>query len=233
MSYSVFHLFTDRYGGVSVPPYDSLNLGDHVGDDPEAVARNRRILQRRIGGLPTVWMEQVHGDRIIDVKGPTERVGRCDASVTDCPSIALAVMVADCVPILMADRKRGVVAAIHAGRNGTLLDIASKTVAHVATRYGSEPTDIEVWMGPAIGACCYEVSDEIAKIVRKSAGERYVNGRYLDLKSLNRDRLIAAGVLSKHIQISDVCTCCDPDYFSYRREGKTGRFVGVIALQEV
>ena len=233
MRHSLFYLFSDRHGGVSAPPYDSLNLGDHVGDDPEAVARNRRILQRRIGGLPIVWMEQVHGDRIVDVKGPTERAGRCDALVTKCPGIALAVMVADCVPILMADTRRGVVAAVHAGRNGTLLDIAPKTVVHMAKRYGCDPRDIEVWMGPAIGVCCYQVSEEIATIVGKSVGEKYVNGRYLDLKSLNRDRLIAAGVLPEHIMISDVCTCCDLDYFSYRRDGVTGRFAGVIALQEV
>ena len=233
MRHSLFHLFSDRHGGVSAPPYDSLNLGDHVGDDPEAVARNRRILQRRIGALPIVWMEQVHGDRIVDVKGPTERAGRCDALVTECPGIALAVMVADCVPILMADTQRGVVASVHAGRNGTLLDIAPKTVVHMAKRYGCDPRDIEVWMGPAIGGCCYEVSEEIATIVGKSVGEKYVNGRYLDLKSLNRDRLIAAGVLPEHIMISDVCTCCDLDYFSYRRDGVTGRFAGVIALQEV
>ena len=231
MKHSAYHLFTDRHGGVSRPPYDSLNLGDHVGDDPAVAAKNRRRLQTRIGGLPIVWMEQVHGDRIVDARSANDRVGRCDAIVTDRPGIALAVMVADCIPILMADTQRGVVAAVHAGRNGTLLDIAPKTVAHMVAHYGCRVDDIDVWMGPAIGVCCYEVSEQIAKIVAKSRGERYMNGRYLDLKSLNRDCLIAAGIDAKRVHISDTCTCCDDNYFSYRREGVTGRFAGIIGLK--
>ncbi len=228
MTIQVF--FTDRHGGVSAAPYDSLNLGDHVGDRPAAVDENRRRLARRIGNRPIVWMKQVHGDNIRTIDDIPTEPPVCDALVTDRDDIALAVMTADCIPILMADRKRGVVAAVHAGRNGTLLGIGVKTLETMTETFRCRPKDIDVMMGPAIGPCCYEVSEEVAKIVRKSAGEKYVNGRYLDLKSLNRDAFLKAGIEPGRLQISDICTCCDRDHFSYRRDGVTGRFAGVIYL---
>ncbi|WP_456449620.1 peptidoglycan editing factor PgeF [Hydrogenimonas sp.] len=222
-------LFTDRHGGVGESPYDTFNLAFHVGDTPSVVAVNRQILQQRHDTPPIVWMEQVHGDTVRIVEnGDLDTISACDAIVTDRPGIALAVMVADCIPILLHDAKRGVVAAVHAGRNGTFLQIAPKTVETMVERFGCRPEEMRVWMGPSIRVCCYEVGDEIAGIARKNFGEAYVNGRSLDLPALNLDQLLKAGVKPENIEVSSVCTRCDKNYFSYRREGTTGRFAGLI-----
>ncbi|WP_353661531.1 peptidoglycan editing factor PgeF [Hydrogenimonas sp. SS33] len=221
--------FTDRHGGVSRPPFATFNLALHVGDDPDAVARNRQSLSSRLDALPFVWMEQVHGDtvRIVKKRAPAT-LAACDAIVTDCPNLVLAVMVADCIPLLLYDEKRGVVAAVHAGRNGVFLDIAGKTVAKMAETFGCDPADIKARLGPSIHACCYEVGPEIARIARKNFPEAYVNGRYLDLPGMTAWQLERAGLSKKQIDRSPRCTCCDGDYFSYRREGTTGRFAGLV-----
>ena len=226
-------LFTDRHGGVGHKPYDTFNLAFHVGDDPHAVAVNRQILQQRHKMPPIVWMEQVHGDTVRRVENAElDTLPACDALATDRPGIALAVMVADCLPILMHDPVHHAVAAIHAGRNGTLKNIAVKTLQKMAEWYGTKPKDVAVRIGPGIGVCCYEVGEEIAAIVRKSHGGIYVNGRSLDLKALNRDLLMQAGVDPEKIELSPVCTSCSRDHFSYRREGRTGRFAGVVWMEE-
>ncbi|BDY13142.1 peptidoglycan editing factor PgeF [Hydrogenimonas cancrithermarum] len=229
---TIRYRFTDRHGGTGSPPYDTFNLARHVGDHPADVSRNRARLKENLGMETIVWMEQVHGARIEVVTSMhLETVPACDAIVTDNPDIALAVMVADCIPILMYDATKGVVAAVHAGRNGTFLKIAPKTVRTLQERFGCTPTDIRVVMGPSIHACCYEIGDDLAAVVEKNFGKGYMNGRSLDLQKLNRDQLTEAGVGEGNIEISEVCTCCDHDYFSYRREGTTGRFAGVIWME--
>ncbi len=224
--------FTDRRGGVSRPPYDSLNLALHTGDDPSAVSQNRKILQNRIG-LPVYFMQQVHGDNIVIVEESSpETLQACDAIITNRPGIALVVMVADCIPLLLFDEIKGVAAAVHAGRNGTFLNIGAKCVKTMAERFGCRSGDIHAKMGPSIRACCYEISEEMAAVVRKNFGEKYMNGRYLNLQSLNRDRLLEAGLREDSIDISKVCTCCSADHFSYRREGATGRFAGAVWIEK-
>ncbi len=225
-------LFTDRSGGASSPPYDSLNLAYHTGDDPALVERNRRVLKKRVGIEKVVFMEQVHGCEVavVDTNSPST-LPSCDAVVTSASNIALAVMVADCIPILLSDSDRGVIAAVHAGRNGTFLNIAAKTVRKMAKEFGSDPKRIEAKLGPSIHGCCYEVSEELAQIALKNFGYEYVNGRYLDLQGINEKQLIEAGVKKSNIEISPICTCCDKNYFSYRREGVTGRFAGIIWMR--
>ncbi len=225
-------LFTDRSGGVSLPPYDSLNLALHTGDDPSAVLQNRNILQNSIG-LPLYFMRQVHGDNIAVVdKSTPQTLPDCDAMITKRRGIALVVMVADCIPLLLFDEKKGVVAAVHAGRNGTLLNIGATCVKRMTERFGCRSEDIYAKLGPSIRSCCYEISCETAAVVRKSLGEKYLNGRYLDLQSLNRDMLLEAGLEEERIEISDICTRCSTEHFSYRREGTTGRFAGAIWIEE-
>jgi len=221
--------FTNRHGGVSTLPYESLNLAFHVGDDRVNVIKNRAILKDSLNLQNIVWMEQVHEDNIqIISSAQSKPVSACDAIITDQPNIALAVMVADCIPILMFDTKRYIVAAIHAGRNGTFLQIAPKTVEVMQKEFGCLPSDILVFMGPSIRACCYEVSTEIATIVKNSFGKSYIDNRMLDLQKLNQDQLIKTKIKKDNIQISNICTCCNPNYFSYRKEKITGRFAGVI-----
>ncbi|SFO99100.1 peptidoglycan editing factor PgeF [Hydrogenimonas thermophila] len=227
------YCFTNRHGGVSTPPYDSLNLAFHVGDNQENVIQNRKILQNKFNLQNIVWMDQVHSDNVQTVSSPqTKPLSACDAIITNQPNIALAVMVADCIPILMFDPKRNIIAAIHAGRNGTFLQIAPKTVKVMQKEFGSVPTDIQVIMGPSIHSCCYEIGDDLASIVEKNFSKNYLNGRMLDLQKLNCDQLIEAQINKNHIKISKICTCCNSDYFSYRKEGTTGRFAGVIWVEK-
>ena len=224
--------FTDRYGGVSTLPYDSLNLAFYVGDNQANVIKNRTTLRKRLNLQNIVWMEQVHKDNIQTISSPQSKpIPACDAIITDQPNIALAVMVADCIPILMFDSKCKIIAAIHAGRNGTFLQIAPKTVKVMQKEFGCLPSDIQVIMGPSIHNCCYEIGDELVAIVEKNFGKSYVNGRMLNLQKLNHNQLIKANVSEDNIKISSICTCCNPNYFSYRREKTTGRFAGVIWME--
>ena len=224
--------FTDRHGGVSTPPYDSLNLAFHVGDDQTSVIKNRTILQSTLNLQNIVWMEQIHGNNVQTIfSAQSEPIPACDAIITNQPNIALAVMVADCIPILMFDPKHKIIAAVHAGRNGTFLQIAPKTVKAMHKKFGCLPTDIQVIMGPSIHTCCYEIGDDLAAIVEKNFGKSYMNDLMLDLQKLNCDQLIKAKVRKDNIKISGTCTCCNSNYFSYRREGITGRFAGVIWME--
>jgi len=234
---SVDAFFTDRWGGVSKPPYNELNLALHVGDDPLKVLQNRQILADSenfyIDNL--IYMDQVHGDNIVVIKDTfTNKQENTDAIITNLPNIPLMVMVADCIPILMYDKEKKVVAAVHAGRNGTFLSIAPKTVSLMTKSFGCDLKDIYVAMGPSIRSCCYEVGKELADICQKSFGEKYVikkdNSFYLDLQTLNHDQLVKIGLNPKNIKISKSCTSCDKNYFSYRRDQITGRFAGIIKL---
>jgi len=234
---SVDAFFTDRWGGVSQAPYNELNLALHVGDDPLKVLQNRQILADSedfyIDNL--IYMDQVHSDHIAVIKDTlTNKQEKCDGIITNLPNIPLMVMVADCIPILLYDSKKKVVGAIHAGRNGTFLEIAKKAVLSMKEEFDSDPKDIYAYLGTSIKSCCYEVGKDLADICQKSFGKKYVikrdNSFYLDLQTLNKDQLLSVGLDEKNINISSTCSCCDKNYFSYRRDAETGRFAGVIKL---
>jgi len=229
--------FTDRWGGVSKAPYNELNLALHVGDEPLKVLQNRQILADNenfyIDNL--IYMDQVHQNNITVIKDTlTNKIESCDGIITNLPNIPLMVMVADCIPILLYDSKNQVIGAVHAGRNGTFLEIAKKAVFTMKEEFGTDAKDITAYLGTSINSCCYEVGKDLADICQKSFGKKYViqrdNSFYLDLQTLNKDQLISSGLDAKNINISPTCSCCDKNYFSYRREGVTGRFAGVIKL---
>jgi YfiH family protein len=229
--------FTDRWGGVSQEPFHELNLALHVEDNPIAVLQNRQILADKanfyIDNL--IYMDQTHSANISIIKNTlTNKIENCDGIITNQPNIPLMVMVADCIPVLLYDKNKKVIGAVHAGRNGTFLEIVKKAVSIMIENFNSSPKDIEVSLGPSIRSCCYEVGQDLADIEKKSFGQKYVIKRgdsfYLDLQSLNHDQLTSIGILKENIDISQTCTCCDKNYFSYRRDGKTGRFAGVIKL---
>ncbi len=246
MQFTIFEPFTDklfcavsnRHGGVSPAPCDTLNLALHVGDDPKNVLQNRIILAEEFGYLAEnlIYMDQTHSDHIAVIEDTAvNKTPDTDAIITNQRNIPLMVMVADCIPLMLYDPVRSVIAAVHAGRNGTFKAIASKTVQKMQEAFKSDPADILTAMGPAIHVCCYEVGADLADITRKSFGEKYIYDRegstYLDLQQLNFDQLTDAGVQPEHIEITPLCTACNSDYFSYRREGTTGRFAGVIKLK--
>lgn len=229
-------VLTTRRGGFSAPPYDSFNLGDHVGDDPAAVAANRRRLAEGMGLDPAdfVWMEQIHSNTVTVVDGRRpEPVPATDATVTAVPGLALAVLVADCVPVLLSDEEAGVIAAVHAGRIGARNGIVARTV-DVMAGLGADPARIHALLGAAAGGDLYEVPGEMADDVEKHLpGSRTRTRRGtagVDVRAGIMRQLHGLGVT--HINAEPRCTISEPDYFSYRREGRTGRQAGVVVLGE-
>lgn len=226
----VRRVLTTRAGGRSRPPYDSFNLGDHVGDEPTAVAANRERLARGIGLDPSrvAWMNQVHGTDVAVVEGPQLEAPTADALVTDRPRQALAVVVADCVPVLVADPEAGVVAAAHAGRAGAAAGVLPRTLG-VMEGLGAERDRIEVLIGPSVCGQCYEVPaemrDEVDTVLPGSAGTTRIGTPSLDLRAGLVRQLEGLGI--RKIDADSRCTLEDDQLFSHRRARPTGRFAGV------
>lgn len=225
MENRVFYSFTDKNDG---------NLAFHVEDNEINVIKNRKNLALKLGYNyeDLVYMNQIHSANIIVVdENSPKLVDNCDSIITRSKNLPLMVMVADCIPILMFDSKQGVVAAIHAGRNSTFLEISKKTASFFIEKFSSNPEDINVVFGASIQKCCYEVSEDLSKIVENSFGKEFVENNYIDLQGINKKQLNDLGI--KNIEISNICTKCgDKSYFSYRKDKKTGRFAGIIILKD-
>jgi YfiH family protein len=226
---------TDRRGGRSASPYDSFNLGAHVGDDPAAVAANRERLAGELGvaGDKVVWMTQVHGTGVAIVEDAEENpVADVDALVTATPGLVLCVLAADCVPVLLADPVAGVVAAVHAGREGLLRGVVPAALAAM-TRLGARPADVEALLGPAVCGLDYEVpaamQADVARVAPASAVRTRQGTPGLDLRAGIAEGLRGAGV--RQVVHDPRCTVEDPRLFSHRRDGVTGRQAGVVWLE--
>lgn len=233
------HGFTLRGGGVSTGAYASLNLGLSSGDARQAVEANRDRLLTALGFAreDVCAFEQVHGDRVLegDAGWFTQRA---DAATTDVAGRLLVVSVADCYPLLFHDPTRGAVAAAHCGWRGTVAGLAGRVVESMTARYGSDPGDVRVAIGPGIGGACYQVGPEVVDAYRHAGFPSGVatpddEGRHrLDLVAANRWTLVRAGIRAEHIWGAGVCTHCEPTrYFSHRRDaGVTGRHWAFIGL---
>ena len=230
-------VFTSRAGGVSAAPYDSFNLGAHVGDDTADVAANRARLAEVLG-LPEerfVWMEQLHTNTVMLVDGPSAApVEATDALVTRQKDLALCVLVADCTPVLLSDHTAGVIGAAHAGRMGARNGIAKNTV-EAMVELGAEPSRIQVLLGPAAAGESYEVPEGMALDVEKhlpGSRTRTKKGTPgIDVRAGLVRQLLSLGVI--HIDADPRDTITDKDFFSHRREGVTGRQAGVIWMPNV
>jgi YfiH family protein len=214
------HFFTDRRGGESLGVYESLNLALHVGDDPAVVNSNRE----KIGSAQ--FMNQIHGDHIEIIDEIRLAIPTCDGLITKSPNLSLAVMVADCIPLLLVSQE--VVGAVHVGRAGLVNRIALKAI-HMMRSMGA--IEIHAVLGPSICGSCYEVPFQMQQDVIADHPRAFATTRKgtpgLDLpKALIAD-LIAAGV---SYEASTICTFEDEMYFSHRRQNPTGRFAGVITL---
>jgi YfiH family protein len=226
---------TDRRGGRSASPYDSFNLGGHVGDDPAAVTANRERLAGELGAPveQLVWMTQVHGTGVAIVSDAEENpVADVDALVTATPGLVLCVLVADCVPVLLADPVAGVVAAVHAGREGVRRGVVPAALAAM-TRLGAHPADVDALLGPAVCGLDYEVpagmQAEVARVAPAAAVRTRQGTPGLDLRAGIAEGLQAAGV--RQVVHDPRCTVEDVRLFSHRRDGVTGRQAGVVWLQ--
>ncbi len=249
----VVHAFGTRLGGVSQPPFATLNLGQSVGDDPEAVLENRRrffgALGVRLSQVVRVW--QVHGNDVLHVDEALvrregfphslidERDGH-DALITNLTGLALVVSTADCLPILIHDPVHVAVAAVHAGWRGTARRVAGAAIRTLGSAYGTKPTDCRAAIGPGIRGCCYEVDAPVTELMEQN-GVRWQDhatpsgpGRWrMDLARINRSILREAGLVPERIEDVGLCTACRKDlFFSHRAEGgRTGRMMNCILLR--
>jgi YfiH family protein len=239
--------FTTRHEGVSRPPYNSLNLGTTTQDQLHNVEGNRSLLTRAFGIAQEalVTVRQVHGSDILVIDEPNEDYSHfltleSDAIITNQSGVMIGVCVADCAPILLLDPEKRVIAAVHAGWQGTAAGLVSKTVAGMRSLFNCDPGTLRVAIGPCISKCCYEVDAPVrqafaqSQIPWEACAEPNGEGKWLlDLGSANRELLLLAGVPGSAIQVSDMCVSCQRErFFSYRRDGgETGRQMGFIMLK--
>ncbi|HIP40862.1 MAG TPA: peptidoglycan editing factor PgeF [Desulfocapsa sulfexigens] len=234
-SYTI--ISTDRHGGVSHAPYDSLNLSYGVGDDENLVAANRNRLKKQLLITHLLSARQVHGDRIYiashTLRKDTE-IDNYDALVTDMPGIGLLIQQADCQAVTLFDPINHAIAAIHCGWKGSVLNILSKTVNKMTECYDSSPSALQAVISPSLGPCCAEFINHATELPPSFLAFQ-IKENYFDFWQISKMQLIEAGLDERKIQITGICTSCSPDHFSYRRacrngDGKTGRCATVICL---
>ncbi|MFB3897925.1 MAG: peptidoglycan editing factor PgeF [bacterium] len=252
--YNLVHFVSTRLGGFSLPPYTSLNLAFHVGDNPATVLKKRELLAASLD-IPLsnfVTAQQVHQANVTVIPGSMRGCGArdyhsaipaTDAMVTNTPNICLMILTADCVPILLFDPIKKVIGVAHAGWKGTINFIAQQVVKAMQEQFGSAPSDILAGIGPSIGPCCYEVGSDVIMefksvmpaalnlILKKNRNDK----GHLNLWSANKIQLIQSGVLEKNIEIAELCTRCHAEiFYSARKDGiQTGRFGTGIMLEAV
>ena len=213
--------FTTRFGGVSDGAYEGLNLAGHVGDLPANVAKNREILAAALGIMPCnlKFMNQIHSNRVEILRDLEDELPPCDGVITALRGVMLCVLVADCSPVLIADERRGVVAAVHAGRAGVTGKICTNAVRLMKSEFGCEASDLRVFVGANIKARNYEVGElDLAEF------NRYKKEGKFDMEAALRDEFAQLGIGRTEFDLR--CTFETRELFSYRRDGITGRFCG-------
>jgi YfiH family protein len=237
------HAFLTRKGGSSPAPYDSLNVSFRNGDREEYVLQNRNLISHafQFKSENLVLLNQMHEDRILllrDTLPPLPPRLEYDAIITNIPGIVLGIRTADCIPIFVVDSKRRVVAAVHAGRQGTALHVTEKVLKRMAQEFGSASPDLLIGIGPSIRSCCYEIDGPVFQPEWKPFSVPKENGRWMvDLTRINLAQMEGLGIKEEQISRIDLCSSCHNDlFFSYRKEGRTGRqlsFIGMTTSKEV
>jgi YfiH family protein len=222
-----------RHGGVSEHPYKSLNTSASVGDRPESVEQNLRMIRQEIGAKRLFSMEQVHGDDLVVLRGGhqpnLDRPFSADATITNIPGLALLVKQADCQSVIIYEPKKHVVANVHCGWRGNVKDILGKVVKCMKSAFGCEESYLMAAIGPSLGPCCAEFVD-FEKLFPTDFERFMVRQNYFDLWAVSCSQLLNAGLQGNNIELAGICTRCRTDlFFSYRGEGKTGRF-GTVAM---
>jgi len=226
-----------RHGGVSGGTYASLNIGAYVGDQPEAVAANRQLVREAMQIPALLSARQVHGQGVYcltEVLSEDREVDGFDALVTDIKGVGLMIQQADCQAVLLFDPRREVIAAVHCGWRGSVLQLVPQVVEVMARNYGTIAADLQAVISPSLGPCCAEFIN-FRNELPADFQQFMVRDNYFDFWRITRSQLGAAGVAAAHIRTTGHCTCCSDDYFSYRRTsrqggGQTGRNCSVIAL---
>ncbi len=240
---SIFICFTTRIKGVSSTPFDTLNLAFHVGDKTENVVENRRKVAAAVGFSPELLTtgQQVHGDRLVNVVEKTKGSGaldhqsaifECDGLVTGDTETPLAVLTADCVPVILVDPDTRAVGVVHAGWKGLYKDIVSKAIDKMENDFPIDRKRLVAFIGPAIGPCCYEVGqshiDDFVRVFGRSVSP---DGRNLDLPAVAVCQLRSSGLKEESMIIAGLCTSCRNDlFFSFRRDEICGRQAAIVSV---
>jgi len=221
-----------RHGGVSPEPL-GMNLSFRVGDDQKHVEENRRRFFGTLGLDPhrLAVPLQCHSDHVQIVGGPGEYES-CDGLITNTADLPLVVTVADCLPVVVFEPAKAVLAHVHAGWRGSARKIVEKTVGIMGREFGTSPDSMVAFLGPSAGVCCYEVGGEVAEVFPPGEIERRNSKMFLNLKKANVDQLLACGLRRENIEVSSRCTICTPDLFhSFRRDGnQSGRMMSVAMI---
>ena len=234
----VQHALLTRKGGVSPPPFDSLNISPSKGDPVEHVSENKQRIARTFGFHieSLVLLHQMHQDRILVLKKSPPILSsplEYDASITNVPGTFLGIKTADCLPIMIVDSKKKVIAAIHAGRQGTALRITTQVLRMMGAEFGCSMRDLLVTLGPSIGVCCYEVDERVFKPEWEPFATPTGPGKWkVDLPRINIAHMTSEGIDEAQLFWVNLCTRCHHDlFFSHRKEIRTGRqlsFIGII-----
>lgn len=235
---AVVHGMFTRNGGVSKNSYCSLNVSFGVGDKPENIRKNRRLLKKILGLDYLVSAKQTHGDRIFTIRKTSENkeVNDYDALVTNQPGVGLMIQQADCQAVLLHDPDRKVVAAVHVGWRGSVANIIGKTIKLMQTGFGTLPKNLRAVVSPSLGPCCAEFTNYQREL--PSPFHRFqTTAHHFNFWEISRHQLLDAGVVEEHLGLTGLCTMCNPDFFSYRRSAKngkssTGRNGSIIALAQ-
>ena len=237
----LLHGVFTRRGGVSLPPYESLNVSWSNGDSPEAVLENLTRIKNATGLERLVSSRQFHGDSInfidqesargLEKRPPLLIAPPADALATNLPGVGLVIKIADCQSILLADPQSRIIANIHSGWRGSVQNIAGKTVNYLSERFGLNPAGTFAAVSPSLGPCCAEFVNYRSEIPEKFRSFQ-VRPQYFDFWAITRDQLTSAGICEENIEFSRRCTVCGKaEFFSYRGEGQTGRMATVIGWQ--
>lgn len=238
---NVIHGFSTRIGGVSMSPFDSLNLGLTSGDNKETVLKNRYIFSNSLGYYPNESIYLEHGNKVQVIDEKTkDSIEKADAVITTIKNLPLTIFYADCVPVFILDLKTPSIGLIHAGWRGTVGNITGQTLLKMKEKFGTNPSDCIAGIAPSIGPCCFIVDEDVAGIFLKTFGEwkdliRKTSNKWsIDLWEINRRQLLIQGVSENNITTSAICTSCSQDlFFSFRRDNRlTGRMAGLIVLFE-
>jgi len=228
----LFHGVFSRHGGTSAGGFASLNVSYHVGDQPANVVANRELLKQTFAVDRLVSAHQVHAADVfvVDVKPDADfEAAGYDALISSVPGVALMIQQADCQAVFLFDPVQPAVGIVHSGWRGSVANVIATTIKAMTENFASRPADLKAAISSSLGPCCAEFVNHRTELPLDFAAFQ-VRPDYFDFWAVSRAQLLAAGLQSANIEVAEICTVCNPDYFSYRREGITGRFASIIGL---
>jgi len=228
-----FHAVFNRHGGISPPPWNSNNVSFGIGDTPGNVYTNRDQIKKYLGFRHLISARQIHGSRVYIVKEEPQNdleVEGCDGLITTIQGIGLMIQQADCQAVFLFDPTSKAIGLAHVGWRGTVADIIGKTIYAMSKAFSTEAVNIKAIVSPSLGPCCAEFIN-YRKELPAALHAYQVRPNYFDFWAISRDQLCTAGVSPENIQVAEICTCCNQDFFSFRRERETGRFASVGGIK--